>query len=72
MERWDRDWREFQDVELEMYFENVLLKQGIDKDGFLSPTDFAQLLKHSGFYILPELVLSMIMQADKSCNGTIR
>jgi len=70
----NRNWRDYTDDELSVFFYNTFIRHGYctgDSTSLITPTDFAELLRNSGFDIGPHLVLEMVMRADKSHNGRL-
>lgn len=59
-----RNWREYTEAELEIYFENLFLQHGVQPGLQLSPSDFAVFLGHCGFAIASDLLLAMVTRAD--------
>ena len=66
-----RNWHDYTDEELKIFFENTFVKHGVTTNSLITPTDFAELLRNCGFNIGPHLVLEMVMRADAHHNGRL-
>ena len=55
-----------------MYMRELFTKGDENGDGVLSPTEFANLMKRSGFKFPPELILKLVKDADLNGDGMIQ